>query len=38
MESALPVIEIATFRANDRCMGDLGLFEEVREMAAVTTR
>jgi len=37
MELALPIIEIVTFRANETCLGDLGLFKEVREMVATTT-
>ncbi|KAI0249466.1 hypothetical protein BJV78DRAFT_697108 [Lactifluus subvellereus] len=37
MESTLPVIEVVTFRANAKCLGDPGLFKEVRDMAAATT-
>ncbi len=38
MESALTIVEIVTFRANERCLGDLGLFKDVQEMVAATTR
>jgi len=38
MDSALPVIEVVTFRANQRCMEDLELFKEVRDIVAVSTR
>jgi hypothetical protein len=38
MEPALPIVEIVTFRANETCLGDLGLFREVREMVAATTK
>jgi len=37
MDSALPVIEVVTFRANQRCMEDLELFKEVRDIVAVST-
>jgi len=37
MESALPVIEVVTFRANKTCLDDPGLFKEVRDMVAATT-
>ena len=38
MESVLPIIEVVIFHANERCLGDMGLFKEVRDMAAATTR
>jgi len=38
MESALPVIEVVTFRANKTCLDDPRLFKEVRDMVAATTR
>jgi len=37
MESAPPVIEVVTFRANKTCSDDPGLFKEVRDMVAATT-
>jgi len=37
MDSTLPIIEIITFHANERCLEDLGLFKEVRDMVAATT-
>ena len=36
MESTLPIIEVVIFRANERCLRDLGLFKEVRDMVAAT--
>jgi len=38
MESALPIVEVVIFHANERCLGDLGLFKDVRDMVAATTR
>jgi hypothetical protein len=38
MASTLPVIEVVTFGANARCLGDPNLFKEVRDMAAATTK
>jgi hypothetical protein len=38
MDSALPVIEIVIFRANQSCLDDPALFKDVREMVAATTR
>ena len=38
MDSALPIIEVITFHANEMCLKDLGLFKEVRDMVAATTR
>lgn len=38
VDLALPVIEVVTFRANQRCMEDLELFKEVRDIVAVSTR
>ena len=38
MEPALPIIEVVIFHANERCLGDPGLFKEVRDMVAATTR
>jgi len=40
MESTLPIIEaeVVVFHANKRCLEDLGLFKEVRDMVAATTR
>ena len=38
MASTLPVIEVVTFRANAKCLGDPSVFKEVRDMAATTTR
>jgi len=38
MESALPVIEVVTFRANKTCSDDPGLFKEICDMVAATTR
>jgi len=37
MGSTLPIVEVVIFRANERCLGDLGLFKEVRDMVAATT-
>jgi hypothetical protein len=38
MGSTLPIVEVVIFHANERCLGDLGLFKEVRDMVAATTR
>ena len=37
MGSTLPVIELVLFHANKRCLEDMGLFKEVRDMVAATT-
>ena len=37
MASTLPVIEVVMFRANAKCLGDPGLFKEIRDMAAANT-
>jgi hypothetical protein len=38
MGPTLPIVEVVIFHANERCLGDLGLFKEVRDMVAATTR
>jgi hypothetical protein len=38
MGSTLPIIEVVIFHANEKCLGDLALFKEVRDMVAATTR
>ena len=37
-QSALPVIEVVIFHANQTCLDNPALFKDVREMVAATTR